>query len=251
VGLDEVRSTWEEIGRDDPFWAVLSWPGRERGAWDLEEFFAQGEREVAAFLDEVSVVGLPLRFGSVLDFGCGVGRLSRALATRFERVHGIDISAPMIEQARRLVGAQHANCEFTVSSERTLPFAPGTFDALMSNIVLQHMPSKLARSYISEFVRVLKPGGVAIFQVPARQIGGSRSANPLVRGAMNALPSQWREEIMRRRAKPDARNLPMHGTPRAKVVRTVERRGARVAACIEDRAAGANWRSFHYLVTRP
>jgi SAM-dependent methyltransferase len=248
MSLDDVRATWEKIGRDDPFWGVLTWEGTEHGKWDIEEFFSEGEREVAAFMDEARALRALPEVKDVLDFGCGVGRLSRALATRFESVTGLDVSAPMVEQATRLVTAGHPNATFQVSISARLPFSDNSFDLVLSNIVLQHMPPKLARGYIREFLRVLRPEGVAIFQIPSENRMGSTSANPLLRAAMNALPSQVREEIHRRRVPDGPRDLPMNGIPRAKVLRFVERHGGRVIACIEDTAAGVNWRSFHYIV---
>jgi 2-polyprenyl-3-methyl-5-hydroxy-6-metoxy-1,4-benzoquinol methylase len=248
--LKDVEQTWEQIGRDDPLWGVLSWEGTEHGRWDLQKFFAEGEREVGSFLGEAAAVGITFGRGSALDFGCGIGRLSRALASRFDQVHGVDISDPMIDQARRLVGGEHPNCKFEVSVSERLPSADGRFDLVLSNIVLQHVPPRLAAGYVREFIRVLHPSGIAIFQVPSELRAGSASANRYVRATMNRLPSQWREEILRRRARHGPRDLPMHGIPRARMLRHIERNGGLVVACIEDAAAGENWRSFHYIVRR-
>ncbi len=248
MGLDNVRATWEHIGREDPFWGVLSWAGTEHGQWDVDEFFAQGEREVDAFLEEARVVGALPPVNDVLDFGCGVGRLSKALAMRFPTVTGLDVSEPMIELARRLVTSNHPNATFQVSASERLPFDSDAFDLLLTNVVLQHLPPKLALNYVREFLRVLRADGVAIFQVPSENRLGSTSSNRLVRDLVNALPSQLREELYRRRTSPGPRELPMHGIPRAKVLRFVERHGGEVVACIEDGGAGVNWRSFHYIV---
>jgi SAM-dependent methyltransferase len=248
--MDAVRSTWERVGEDDPYWGVLSWAGTEHGQWNLDAFFQEGEREVDGFLREAEALNLRPALGDALDFGCGVGRLSRALGGRFRSVTGVDISRPMIEHAQRLHPPGATNCHFLVSTEQRLPFAPGSFDLVLTNIVLQHMPRRLSENYIGEFVRVLRPRGLAIFQIPSELTTPSMSRNAVVRQAMDALPSQWREEILRRRSNPDPRRLPMHAIPRARVLKTVERRGGRVAACVEDRAAGTNWRSFHYFVRR-
>jgi SAM-dependent methyltransferase len=246
--VDSVRATWERIGHIDPFWGVLSWEGKEGGRWDVEEFFDTGEREVEQFLEEARVVGAEPELGGALDFGCGVGRLSRALARRFQSVDGVDISAPMVEQAERLVGTEFPNCVFTASDRPGLPFLDDRFDFVLSNIVLQHMPGRHAISYVSEFLRVLRPGGIAIFQIPSEQVSGSASTNPVIRAVMNSLPSQWREEIHRRRGRRGERDLPMYGIPREKVIRAVERMGGHLLACIKDQAAGPRWRSYHYIV---
>jgi len=248
VDLRSEQKRWEQIGREDPFWGVLSWVGKENGRWNREEFYERGESDITHFLDELRVLGVEPETGDALDFGCGVGRLSKSLATRFDNVTGVDISASMVEQANRIVAARYPNCEFLVSNSRSLPFRDAAFDFVVSNIVLQHMPAKLALTYIAEFLRVLRARGVAIFQLPAENVLGSQSRNPLVRWLMNALPSQLREAILRRRGQEVARHIPMYGIPRRKVVRAAERSGGRVVACIEDQAAGPHWRSFHYIV---
>ena len=66
----------------------------------MEEFFATGEAEFAHVSRVAETLGRPGRRGRALDFGCGVGRLTRALGERFESAIGVDISAGMVEQAR-------------------------------------------------------------------------------------------------------------------------------------------------------
>ncbi len=51
---------------------------------------------------------------------------------------------------------------------------PGGFDLIYSSIVLQHIPEKYARAYIAEFIRVLRPGGIAVFQLPSKLRSRSR-----------------------------------------------------------------------------
>ncbi|HEY5318437.1 MAG TPA: hypothetical protein VIJ20_10680 [Solirubrobacteraceae bacterium] len=108
------------------------------------------------------------------------------------------------------------------------------------------MPPHLAKGYIRDFLRVLRPSGVVIFQVPSEC--SWKSAKPFVGTAINALPPRLREEVYRRRRARDPRNLPMHSIPRTVVLRFVERAGGRVIACIDDGAGGPDWRSFHYIV---
>jgi SAM-dependent methyltransferase len=246
VDLDDVRTTWEVIGRDDPLWAVLSWDGTEHGNWDVEKFFAEGEREVESFLTQARAVHASPTFGAALDFGCGVGRLSRALAGHFDTVTGVYVSAPMIEEANRLVASERPNCRFLVNTEPRLPFLSGTFDFVLTNIVLQHMPPPLAKGYMREFLRVLRPGGIAIIQIPSEC--SWKSTKPLVGPFINLLPPRAREVIYRRRRARDPRDLPMHSIPRAQVLRFLERAGGRVLACIDEGAGGPHWRSFHYIV---
>jgi SAM-dependent methyltransferase len=250
VRIDDVREQWESIGHQDPLWGVLSHEGKEHGNWDVEEFAGHGVRDVERIMLQLELLGTTPTPGDALDFGCGVGRLTRPLAERFERVTGLDVSAPMLEEARRLSG-DAAEPSYVLNVTETLPFANDSFDFVLSLIVLQHMPVRLAKGYIREFVRVLRPGGVAVFQMPSEPLGGSASANPLTRRVMNTLPPEWREEIHRRRRPREVRDLPMHGLRRAKVLRLVDGlAGARVAACVEDPYAGPGWRSFTYVLRR-
>ncbi len=100
--LGEIRDSWEAFGREDPLWAVLTVPELRGGGWDPAEFLATGEREIADILDQVADLGLRPNPGRALDFGCGAGRLTRALAGQFETVVGVDIAEAMLDAARRL-----------------------------------------------------------------------------------------------------------------------------------------------------
>ena len=82
-------------------WAVLVHPDRRHGGWDPQAFYATGTAEVSRALAEAAALGARPGRALALDFGCGVGRLSMALADHVDAVIGVDVSAPMIEQARR------------------------------------------------------------------------------------------------------------------------------------------------------
>jgi SAM-dependent methyltransferase len=162
------RRDWDDLSRLDPLWAVLSDPSKRFGRWKLEEFFASGERNVADFLDACGRYGLPVERSRALDFGCGAGRLTRALSIRFERCTGVDISAHMIELARSL-NRDRSGCEFMVNTRDDLSrFDEESFDFVVSHIVLQHVPGReTILGYVDELARVLRPGGALVFQVPS------------------------------------------------------------------------------------
>jgi SAM-dependent methyltransferase len=103
-----------------------------------------------------------------VDFGCGVGRLSQALATRFERVIGIDIAASMIQEAIRL-NQFPGRCEYLHNMAADLAALPDeSADFIYSSITLQHVVPRLAQRYIREFFRLARPGGLVVFQLPSR-----------------------------------------------------------------------------------
>jgi SAM-dependent methyltransferase len=169
VKLQELQKNWDEFGRTDPFWAILSAPDKRGQRWDVAEFFHTGQTEIARVLDEMKALALPARRRTALDFGCGVGRLTQALADYFDECWGVDIAPSMIRVAR-----QHNHhgrrCRYAVNAADNLSLFPDQhFDLIYSNLVLQHMAPPYSRRYIEEFVRVLAPGGAAVFQIPSEQ----------------------------------------------------------------------------------
>ena len=167
--LDRQRHDWEQLAEVDPLWAVLTRPDKRGGRWDRDEFLATGEREVVEVLRTAAQLKIPLRHRRALDFGCGPGRLTRALAGRFETAVGVDISDGMVAAARTL-NADVESCEFRVNKSTDLgQFDDGEFDLVYSSLVLQHLPDpELVRGYVAEFLRVAAPTGLVVFGLPAR-----------------------------------------------------------------------------------
>jgi len=163
--LDYWKQTWEELGKDDPLWVVLTHESKRGGKWDVKEFFETGRAEIADMFRDLSSFHLPRARGRALDFGCGVGRLTQALAAEFAEAHGVDISSSMIGHANRF-NRWPEKCRFHVNAADDLKlFGQDEFDLIYSNIALQHIEPTYAKRYIREFLRILKPGGVAVFQV--------------------------------------------------------------------------------------
>jgi SAM-dependent methyltransferase len=129
---------------------------------------ARGEEELAAL---VGRLGADPRGGTCVEVGCGPGRMTGALAARFDRVVALDVSPAMLERARAAVDA--ANVELLAVSGTQLDGVPdGVADVLVCYLVLQHLPSKAAvLAYLREFARVLAPGGEAFVQVPVLDAG--------------------------------------------------------------------------------
>lgn len=166
--MDRYQQQWENLGTHDPYWAVLSDPMKKGGKWKKDDFFETGKQEIQQVIMSLSRMHVNLRLGTALDFGCGVGRLSRALSDHFEKVIGIDISRSMLEEAQ-VQNRDASNIEFLHNATGNLELIQSsTIDFVYSNIVLQHMPAGQQALFIAEFCRVLRTGGVAIFQTPSR-----------------------------------------------------------------------------------
>ena len=92
---------------------------------------------------------------TVLDAGCGAGRMSGYLTSRGLSVRGVDLSPGMVEMARR----DHPNLEFTVASVAELPCADSEFAGVMLWYSIIHTPPTGLDRVLAEAVRVLRPGG--------------------------------------------------------------------------------------------
>jgi SAM-dependent methyltransferase len=216
--MSSDRRDWEELAEHDPLWAVLSDPARKGGRWELGEFLETGEREAETALASAAALGRPGRFDRALDVGCGVGRVTRALAGRFEQTLGVDASVTMVGHARRLHGDVQG-CEFRVlPATRLLDLEPASFDLVWSVLVLQHLPREDAELTLRSLVRLLRPDGIAIFQLPyatrrlhslqlsrglyrlARGVGAGASTllrrTPLTPMRMTALPEERVHELV-------------------------------------------------------
>ena len=242
--LEHLRRVWQTLGREDPLWAVLSQPDKRGGRWDTREFFETGRLEIEMQMHLLAARGLPAGRALALDFGCGAGRLSRALAGKFERVVGLDVSASMVETARTL-NRDVANIEFRENtSPRLEGIADASVDLVYSNMTLQHIPSDLAAGYVGEFFRVLAPGGVAVFQFVA---GADESLRGRVFGR---VPNRWLNPLRRLAWRRHA-VFEMHVLRESDLAWTLIRfPGLRILDSVEDSAAGSGWHGLRWYVTR-
>ncbi len=238
--LDELRERWDRLAADDPLWAVLTDPAKRGQRWDPAEFFATGREEIASVMRTAESLGYPAERSRALDFGCGVGRLTQALAGSFGRVTGVDVSPAMLELARQF-NTQGERCEYILNTADNLRrFSDSSFDLIYCRNVLQHSgAARHARSYVREFARVLRPSGLGLFQLPSRL----RSSSALSRLGYR-LNRTWRKHLLRRGF------IDMCGVPREIVIADLEAGGARVLRVEEDGSAGPEWTSFTYAFTR-
>ena len=108
-----------------------------------------------------------VRGKTVLEYGCGDGLNTLVLARRGAEVKAIDISADLIDVARRRLVAHgvSGNVEFMVASAHNLPMRNESVDVVFGIAILHHLDLELSAL---EVRRVLRNGGRAIFQEPVR-----------------------------------------------------------------------------------
>ena len=227
MNLENLQKTWNSFAESAPLWSVLTCGTATNFEWNETEFFIRGEQTVNRMLDHLRCSWIQPEKNRVLDFGCGVGRLSLNLTNHFHEVLGIDISENMVERAnfyKEKLGIE--NCRFVHNTKDDLSILTDDhFDLIVSMITLQHMEAKYIRSYLKEFVRVLRPHGILYFQLP---------------GDMNRKASY---EVFDGAIEPE---MEMHGLSRSVIIDFLESLGGKVRAILEDSSCGED-RSFRYI----
>jgi ubiquinone/menaquinone biosynthesis C-methylase UbiE len=161
----DLQRTWNEFGQKDPLWAILANSSKEGNKWGVDEFFHTGVKEIDALMAHLEDLQIPICKKRALDFGCGVGRLTQALANYFDFVEGVDIAPAMIERANNL-NRYGDRCKYHVNSSVDLSlFEDEMFDFVYTTLVLQHVRPDYSKRYIEEFLRVLAPDGVLVFRI--------------------------------------------------------------------------------------
>lgn len=168
---DHVQRSWESLGRMHAHYSVLTCAQYVPAQFEAnaEAFWATGESQVSWLKRILAKHGMNKLDDKVcIDYGCGVGRLTRPLAEQFAKIHGYDISEPHLEFAReRVAGRRNVDLHLL----RMLPPPLVSADVFFSLIVLQHNPPPVIALIIRSALASLKPGGLAVFQVPTYELG--------------------------------------------------------------------------------
>jgi len=168
MGIGKVmRQDWDERAKKDAFYYIATW----KEGWDPKEFFQSGEQDYQTFVEPVlAKLHFEPKEKTMLEIGCGVGRMTRSFAQRFGNIVALDVSAEMLRQGRAL-NEQMGNIVWVLGSGTDLSmFKNDTFDFVFSYLVFHHLPTKdLTLNYIREMLRVLKDGGVFLFQFNSRR----------------------------------------------------------------------------------
>ena len=173
--LRRVVDICSRFGEADPYWSVLTDDRYRMDRIDdhMQDFFETGQQSLSLLTHALTRNEIdPESIRSVLEVGCGVGRVTVHLAERFSRVVGVDVSPGHLEAAQQAVQAfGRTNVELVhLTQIQDIGRLPKV-DCLYSLLVLQQNPPPLIREMLLGYLDRVNPGGVAYFQVPVMAPG--------------------------------------------------------------------------------
>lgn len=245
--LYNIKHNWDEFAASDPLWSILPLPEKKNNAWSPEELFETGRKEIKSVMNYIDALNMRPGNNKALDFGCGVGRLTQALADYYDTCYGVDISGKMLELAAHY-NHYGERCIYVLNDTSDLRiFKDTTFDFIYSNIVFQHIPPLYSLRYIREFLRTIKPDGLIIFQITVEQlpIFGTRLRNFIKR----IMPIQLRRLYKRLRYGTWAIK-DMYCIRKEDLDNFIEGHGGRIIDTVSDPSTLPRYKGLRYCIKR-
>lgn len=229
-----VEKVWSAYGVQETYWSVLTADKYRDGALTpaaLEDFYASGLTTWRQIAQLLARNGVALdRIKSVLDFGCGVGRLAAPFVAQFGAYIGVDISAGHLRLAREHAAARGLN-DAAFMDVRDFLASDIRYDLYYSLIVLQHNPPPIMRTMLRAGLDRVRPGGYALFQAPSTIFDYAFSVEHYLSGG-------WRD------------TMEMHALPQRAVFEELAESGFRLLEVVPDPFIGPAGISYVYLAER-
>lgn len=164
-GIKDSKNKWNKLASENARYFVLTDLGEKITE---EEFRAAGRKDYEELVANDALIHewlADFTNKTVLEIGCGIGRITEFLAQNFAEVFAVDISEEMIKKGReRFKNADNIN--FIANNGKNYPIKNESIDFVFSYIVFQHMPNKkVVEENFKEIKRVLKENGIAKIQV--------------------------------------------------------------------------------------
>ena len=235
---ERIRTAWTHLGKSRPHHSVLTadeFLAESINEQSIELFYQSGGVEAATIDAMLKRHGFSdAKARTCVEYGCGLGRVTFPLAQRFKMVHAYDISSNHIALAQqRALELGIVNVQFHLSAVDVGYQKLEPCDFFLSCIVFQHNPPPIIRAMISSSLRSLRPGGMAIFQVPTFAVGYTFRLQDYL-----ATPQHF--------------DMEMHCIPQQSVFALIADEGCRVLEVREDNRVGnhGDWISNTFIVRR-
>lgn len=231
--LTNIKAAWSHLGITRPHHSVLTsedfLPESLEG--NIDAFWQSGEAEAKQVEMMLKRHGFELNGKTCVEYGCGVGRVTMALANNFSVVDAYDISQNHLSIAAERAMALGINkIKFHLCAQDMLrKLQPCDF--FYSRIVFQHNPPPVIARLVENALASLKDGGIAIFQIPTYQTGYRFSLN------------EWLE-------KDHVLNMQMHCLPQDVIFSLVKKNDCDLLEVREDGSAGAPFLSNTFIVRK-
>jgi SAM-dependent methyltransferase len=216
--FERLRRQWRALGESEPFWSVLTHDEFRAANLDgaaVARFYETGAEHAALIELFCARNSVEIRRGTCIELGCGVGRVTRHLAARFERVIAIDIAEGNLDECRKMAeaaGLANIDCVLLQSPEALKRVDAADF--FYSVIALQHSQPPVQKYMLEVLLSKLRPGGGFLFQTQTDAPGyGFDVADHL------AAPLE---------------TMDMHCLPMCEILRLIEARGHGVREVIQD-----------------
>ena len=218
--IAKVKAEWSELGLTRPHHSVITQERfrPENIDQSLDEFWESGRKDAARVIATLKKYGFESAGRTLVEYGCGVGRVTWALAAGFAQVFAYDISANHLAIAAERLRALNISGVTLLQCADSLLSDLKPCDAFYSHIVFQHNPPPLINVLIRKALSALKSHGIAIFQVPT-----------YCRGYRFHAP-EWLEDATLR--------MEMHCIPQQRVFEIIAASGCVPLSVREDRHCG-------------
>jgi 2-polyprenyl-3-methyl-5-hydroxy-6-metoxy-1,4-benzoquinol methylase len=220
--FERHRLQWRTLGETEPFWSVLTsdeFASANLTDASLDAFYASGQKHADLVELYAKRTRTPAARGTCLDLGCGVGRITKYLAGRFDKVLAVDVSEGNLRECRKM--AAHfgiKNVEFVLLQSPAEVADLPRLDFFFSAFVLQHNAPPVQKFMLEKVLSKIRPGGGFYFQTQTYAPGYSFAID-----AFLASP-------------PDV--MDMHCLPMHEIFRLVETRGLSMREALMDLCTG-------------
>jgi ubiquinone/menaquinone biosynthesis C-methylase UbiE len=129
-------------------------------------FRDMGKKHVDELIDFLNSHNIDVKDKTIVEVGCGAGRMTEFLAKKFRLVYATDIASGMLYRLEQRLGVL-PNVKLLCSDNLSLIPNEST-DIILSTLVFQHNPESLVKKFFEDGYRILKPEGYYVFQLSVK-----------------------------------------------------------------------------------